>query len=365
MFQTASQALIDLNALKANYAILRGRAKNSEVAGVVKANGYGLGSTKIGQSLFEAGCRTFFTAHFSEALRLRAELTDCHIAVLHGLHKMEFAEAVAHKIIPVVQSYAALLEWTDFCRARGEKLPTIIQLDTGMNRLGLGVNEQDLLVARPELLEPVELKYWLSHFCSAEEATNPFNVEQAKRFAGLLAKLPPAKASLCNSSGIFLDQKLHYDLVRPGVALYGANPTPDAPNPMQPVLTLQSPILQVRTVRRGDTVGYNQTYRFEKEGKVATIALGYADGYSRALNNKGIARINDFDAPIIGRISMDLITLDVTDIPDTVAHTGAMAVMIGSHRTIDQVASEAQTIAYEILTSLGTRLERIYINEPQ
>lgn len=363
MSKTTPQALIDLRALQANYALLRQKAPGAETAAVVKANGYGLGIAAIGTALYQAGCRTFFTAHFNEALTLRAALADGQIAVLHGLHPTEFAEAAARNITPVIPSLLALAEWSDFCRTQDRPLPTIIHLDTGMSRLGLGDDELERLLAAPDLLAPLRLDYWLSHFCSSEEPENPLNAAQAKRFSAALKRLPKAKASLSNSSGIFLGRDYHFDLSRPGAALYGINPTPAMPNPMQPVVTLQAPILQVRTVKAGDTVGYNQTFRFDHHGKVATIAMGYADGYLRSLHNIGMVRIGEYDVPIIARISMDLITLDVTDIPDRVAHPGALAILIGPHRNVDQIAMEAGTNAYEILTRLGARVQRVYLNE--
>lgn len=358
---THSVARINLQALQYNYQLLRTKAAKAETTAVVKANGYGLGIAAVGKALYDAGCRTFFTAHFSEALTLRPVVKDSAIAVLHGLHPAEFAEAARHTITPVLQSLSMVERWAEFGFTRNQPLPAMIQLDTGMNRLGLSDDEQQHLIAKPEILTGLQLTHWLSHFCSSEERDNPFNAEQKRRFDALLRQLPPAKASLSNSSGIFLGKDYHYDLVRPGVALYGANPTLELPNQMHPVLELYAPILQVRDVKAGDTVGYNQTYRFDRPGKVATIALGYADGYPRTLSNRGEARIGSFSAPIRGRISMDLITLEVTDIPESVAHPGALACLIGPHRPIDQIASEAGTIAYEILTGLGTRVQRIYL----
>jgi alanine racemase len=360
MLISAPLIRINLAALRDNFNFLQSRTRTAQTAAVVKANGYGLGIVPVGQTLYAAGCRTFFTAHFSEALALRAAVKDCVIAVLHGLHPTEFAEAAAHDITPVLQSLEMIERWADFGFTRNQPLPAMIQLDTGMNRLGLGADEQQRLIAKPEILTGMHVTHWLSHFCSSEERDNAFNTEQKHRFDVLRKQLPPARASLYNSSGIFLDPDYHYDLVRPGVALYGANPTPGQPNPMQPVVELQTPILQVRHVQAGDTVGYNQTYRFDRPGKIATIPLGYADGYPRTLSNRGEARIGTFSAPIRGRVSMDLLTLDVTDIPDSVAHPGALACLIGPHRPIDQIASEAGTIAYEILTGLGTRVQRIY-----
>jgi alanine racemase len=356
----APVALIDLAALADNYRILRERAKPAQVGAAVKANAYGLGLEPVTRALFQSGCRTFFTAHVGEALSLRETLPQATIAVLHGLTPSEFAEAIAADIIPVINHLGALEAWQRCALQRSHALPAFVHLDTGMNRLGLSLPEVRILAAEPSRLDGIALKAWLSHLACADDAEHPKTTEQLHTFQAILQKLPVAPASLANSSGIFRGRDYLFDLVRPGAALSGINPTPAEPNPMRGVLTLRAPILQVRGVDAHMTVGYGATHVVPKDSRVATVALGYADGFHRSLGNKGQGKIGEHLVPVIGHISMDLVTLDVSALPEGAAYPGAMVEFIGPHRTLDQIAAEAGTIGYEILTGLGSRIQRVY-----
>jgi len=355
------QLTIDLAAIQANYKLLRDKASPAVTGAAVKANGYGLGVVPVVKALYAAGCRTFFTAYLQEAILVRKALPDAVIAPLHGVSEKDFAETRVQNIIPVLNSLKEIENWSNFGKKRDEKLPSFIHLDSGMNRLGLPPNEQEVLINNPDSLKSLQVRAWMSHFSSSDEFNNPITTKQRDQFKSLLAKLPPAPASLCNSSGIFWGKDYLFDLVRPGVALYGVNPTPQQTNPMHPVIELKAPILQTRDVDSSMTVGYGATHRITRKGRIATLALGYADGYLRSLSGRGKVKIGDFLAPIVGRISMDLTTVDVSDVPEAVAHPGALATIIGPRRTVDTVAAEAGTIGYEILTSLGARYERHYV----
>ena len=354
-------AHIDLDALVANYRFLCEKAAGVDMGAAVKANAYGLGAPAITQALFNAGARTFFTAHVAEALELaNLKAENIKIVVLHGLQPSEFSDARLHNIIPTLNDLGALEKWRAFAKQTGRKLPAHIHLDSGMNRLGLSAKEQTTLIENPALLDGIDVRSWMTHYARSEEFDNPMTTAQRNRFFSVIKQLPKAPACLCNSSGLFWGKDYSGDIARPGIALYGGNPTPHAPNPMRPVLELQAPLLQVREVDAGETVGYGATHRLTRKGRVATLALGYADGYLRTLANKGFAKIGSFLAPLIGRVSMDLITLDITDVPEQIAHVGARASLIGPHRPLDQIAEEAGSINYVILTSLGPRVERIY-----
>ena len=353
---------IDLGAVKDNYRLLSSKAPAAITGAAVKANAYGLGMTDVALALREAGCSLFFTAHFEEALALRNADATSRIVVLHGIDKTCQEEARAKNIIPMLNHLGAIRDWGSFAKARNEKLAAMIHLDTGMNRLGLSPAEQTQLAAHPDALDGIDIKAWVSHFACADEFDNPMTTEQRSRLLQLLSTLPKAPVSLANSSGIFWGPDYTFDITRPGIALYGGNPTPHRPNPMKDVIQLCAPILQIRDVEAGMSVGYGASYRTPRKGKIATLALGYADGYHRALHNKGTVMIGPHTAPLVGRISMDLITIDVTDVPEQAAHIGAEVTLIGPHRTIDQAAQEAGTISYELLTSLGARIERRYIS---
>lgn len=349
---------VDQEALIGNYKLLCAKANRATVGAVVKADAYGLGMLDVAQALHAAGCRTFFTAYFEEALRLRAHFSDVAIIALHGVEKGAYKEAYVRAITPMVNYLEAVEAWHAFAKQQNRSMPVCIHLDTGMNRLGLSPKEQTRLIERQELLDGLDIKAWASHFARADEFDNQMTPAQRNALVEILRFLPKAPISLCNSSGVFWGDAYHFDLIRPGIALYGGNPTPHRPNPMCNVVELQAPIIQVRDVEKAMTVGYGAMHSVERRGRIATLALGYADGYARSLSNKGEAMIEGFSAPIVGRISMDLITLDVTGVPESALSLGAMATIIGDHRPIDQVALEAGTIPYEIITSLGTRVER-------
>lgn len=353
---------VDLDAVAANWRLLRDRVGGAaRCAGVVKADGYGLGAGRVVTALYAAGCRTFAVAQLEEALEIRAVLPDdAEILSLGGLPPGAAALFAERRIVPVLNHPGDIAAWTAFCRERGEALPGVVHIDTGMNRLGLGPDELDALAERPDRLQGMRVRAWMTHLACAE-ADTPMNAQQLGRFRTALGRLPAAPASLANSSGIFLGPAYHFDLARPGCALYGINPTPDQPNPMQGTVRLDARVLQVRSVDTAMTVGYGATHRVAARGKIATIAVGYADGYARTLSGRGNVFVDGVPAPVVGRISMDLITVDISALPDGAAAPGSLVELIGPNRPVDTVAAEGGTIGYEILTSLGRRYHRVYV----
>lgn len=357
---------VDVGAVVANWLDLAGRmsaggAAGADCSAVVKANAYGLGAVQIVPALAAAGCRRFFVAQLEEAAALDGLLPKGAVAVLNGLLPGCEDAFVGTGVVPVLNQLAEVDRWAAAARALGRRLPAYVHVDTGMNRLGLGPDELDTLVAEPGRLEGIDVLAWMSHLASADEPSHPINAEQLARFRAALRRLPRARASFANSSGIFLGPDYHFDLARPGCALYGVNPTPGRTNPMRPVIRLMARVLQVRNVDSHMTVGYGAAHSIARKGKVATIAVGYADGYDRALSGAGFVLAGGVPAPIVGRVSMDLITVDVTDVPRTPC-PGDFVELIGDHRPVDQVAREAGTIGYEILTSLGDRYHRFYLS---
>lgn len=350
---------VDLGAIASNYRLLRERLRGVECAGVVKANGYGLGAVPVAQALWAAGCRRFFVAHAEEGLELRQGLTEGEIFVLNGPLPGEAAAYRHHRLIPVLNSLEQIAAWREAASTAGTDLPAIIHIDTGMSRLGLSEAEVDRLAAEPGRLQGIALRYVMSHLAVAEEPDHPLNARQIERFLTLKARLPTTKASFANSSGVFLDPSYHFDLARPGAALYGINPHASGANPMAQVVQLQARILQVRGIDRGETVGYGAAFRASGPVRVATVAIGYADGFLRTLGNRGCAFLDGNALPIIGRVSMDLVTLDATAAPT--ATVGRMVELIGPSRPVDVVAAEAGTIGYEMLTRLGRRFRRDYL----
>jgi len=344
---------VDLGALAANWRLLAGRVAPAACAAVVKADAYGLGVAECAPALWSAGARLFCVAHLVEGILLRAVLPEAEILVLHGPFPGTEDDFRAHRLTPVLNDLGQIEGW-----ARGGG-PAALHLDSGLNRLGLGTRELDLLSVEPERLAGFETTAVLSHLAIAEARDNPTNEAQRARFAASLADLPPARASLANSSGIFLGAHFHFDFVRAGAAMYGVNPTPGAPNPMREVVRLQGKILSVRDIGAGEHVGYGAAFTADRPRRIATVATGYADGYLRALGNRAKAGLGGKLAPVVGRVSMDLITLDVTEAGDA-AKPGALVDLLGGAVPIDEAAEAGGSIAYELLTRLGPRFHRAY-----
>jgi len=359
--RAGSVLTIDLDALAANYRALADRVAPADCAAVVKADAYGLGMAEVAPVLARAGARTFFVATLDEALRLRALLPQARIGVLDGLAAAGEADCEASGLLPVLNDLAEIDLWSRRAAAAGRRLPAFVHLDTGMNRLGLSRGDVTTLEGEPERLDGIEVAAYLSHFACADEADHPMTASQTAAFMAALYKLPEAPASLANSSGIFRGRETHFDLVRPGSALYGVNPTPEAENPMAGVVRLDARVLQVRDVDSPETVGYGASHQIYSPSKIATIAIGYADGYFRALGNRGTVFAAGAPAPVVGRVSMDLTTLDVSALPTDAVKPGDMVQIIGPDVPVDAVAAAAETIGYEVLTALGDRHHRRYL----
>lgn len=357
---------IDLGALVANWRTLREMSQKAECAAVVKADAYGLGMEQAASALARAGCRTFFVATIAEAVSLRATLPDATIYVLGGLLAGTAPVFQLHNLRPVLNSETEVREWAEYCAASGEPFPAAIHIDSGMNRLGLSASEVEALASFTSLWKMFELSLIMSHLACSDESGHPKNERQRKIFDTLRAKLPKAPASIANSGGILLGRQHHYDMVRPGIAIYGGKPQQTGDNPFRPAITLFGRILQVRDVVTGETVGYGATRTLKRPTRIAVVAVGYADGIFRALSTnddkEGLSVfIGGQAAPILGRVSMDLITVDVTSVPETIARRGEWVELIGPNVTPQRMAHHASTIDYEILTNLGTRALRRYI----
>jgi alanine racemase len=353
---------IDLGAIRENYRMLRSRLTRGRCAAVVKANGYGLGAAQVAKALVGDGCDIFFLAHVAEGLELqRAIGWDVAIYLLNGVPPGAEEQCAAAGLIPVLNSTEQFDAWRAAAHILGSALPAALQVDSGMSRLGLAPSEVDAIAADPVSLDGIDLKLVMSHLACADEPDSPANSLQLRNFEALRAKLPPAPASLANSSGIFLGGDYHFDLARPGAALYGVNPTPGKPNPMRQVVSLAAKVIQTRTLEQGAGVGYGHSYRAAGSLSVATISLGYADGWPRHAASRAFH--DGVPLPFAGRVSMDSIVLDISALPPGTLSAGDAVELIGTHQTVDDVAAQAGTIGYEILTGLGSRFHRIYRDE--
>jgi alanine racemase len=345
---------IDLDALAHNYRLLRDRAAPAECSAVVKANAYGLGVDRVVRRLLREGCERFFVATATEARELRALAPTAEIAVFEGALATTVDVLSELNARPVLNSLEQVERW----RGRGRAL---LHLDTGMNRLGLGAGDVAALAVRKDVLADLELDFVMTHLACADEPEHPLNTEQLARFERMRQSLPSARTSIGNSAGTLIDAAHRGDLVRPGIALYGGNPFSDRPNPMAPVATLTAPILQLRDIGEPQTVGYGATYVASPPARLAIVGIGYADGYPRSLGNVGVAAVAGRRVPVVGRVSMDLIALDIGNLPREAVRVGDSAELIGPTVGLDEVAAAAGTISYEILTRLGSRLVRDYV----
>lgn len=360
---------IDLDAIVANWKALSERVAPARCSAVVKADAYGTGVAQVAPALAKAGCETFFVAHVSEALALRAVLGDASAAIytLNGIAggRETVVALVAARGRPILSGFEELQLWLEAGGAATPETGVGLQFTTGMNRLGFAPDEAlavaGLLAEAPSL----RVDFVMSHFVSSEKAGDPLNREQINAFEAIRTALPGIPATLANSSGIFLPEAPYYDLVRPGYALYGGNPTPGQTNPMRPVVRLEAPVLQVRSVAPGETCGYNAMWRAERPSRLASIGIGYADGLLRSAaagphKPGACAIVGGTACPFAGRVSMDLIILDVTDAPEEATRPGMAVELLGDTIGIDDLADAAGTIGYEILTGLGRRYHRRY-----
>lgn len=358
---------INLAALANNYRYLASKSDSAQCAAVIKADAYGIGLENAALTLWEAGCRIFFVALPQEGARTRAVLPEATIYVLNGLMSTDGAVFYQQKRLrPALGSLEDIEIWDHFCRTTGGDLPCALHFDTGMNRLGMSRKAAHTLAQncqqRAYAFTPSLI---MSHLACADEPLHPLNSEQLDRFRTIRTLFPDVPASFANSGGIFLGPDYHFDLMRPGIALYGAKAVDNTPNPMQVVATLRSRILSMRNVPKGASISYGASRVTKRDSRIATLCVGYADGYLRAGGSTDTIEgakvwLVGHEAPIFGRVTMDLIMVDVTDIPAELIQPGMMVEMFGPNIAIDDVATAAGTIGYELLTSLGTRALRRY-----
>jgi len=358
---------VDLSALEANWKILRSASSPAECAAVVKADAYGLGLEPVATRLSKAGCTTFFVADLTEGKRLRKAAADADIYVLNGLPPGTGQAFADHNLRPVIGSSAELAEWDAFTSVHDWDGGFALHVDTGMNRLGMSLDEAAAFAFRISS-ENHGLKLLMTHFVAAQFPESSRNAEQILNFRNIRSLYRGVPASIANSSGIFLDSSAHLDLVRPGVALYGVNPTPAKPNPMKPVVELKVRVAQTRNVPFGETVGYDATWTARRPSRIAVVTMGYADGFFRSASGNdqragGTLFLDGRPCPIAGRISMDLTAIDVTDLPDGTVKRGDFATVIGAERDVDATGEMFGTIGYEVLTSLSRRYARVYKND--
>jgi alanine racemase len=357
----SSRLTIDLDAIRANYRLIADRVAPAESGAVIKANAYGLGVAKVGPALEREGCRTFFVAQLCEAEELARWIAPSNIIfILNGLDPGSEAACAAHGFIPVLNSQSQVGRWRALARAQGTELPAALQIDSGMSRLGLTPDAAITLAGDPDLADKIDLRLIMTHLACADEPDSAANAQQLSRFLTVRSHFPGIPASIANSGGAFLPGQFHLDLARPGIALFGVDPGAEDQG-LRPVVALEARILQIRNVEQGTGVGYGLTYVAPGPRRLATIAIGYADGWPRSLSGVGAAWHDGVRLPIAGRVSMDSITIDISALPEGALAEGDFVELIGPSQSPADVARDAGTIGYEILTQLGARHARIVI----
>ena len=358
MKYSTAEIQINLKAIKNNYLFLKQYCKKSEVAAMVKASSYGLGGkNKIVQMLRSLKCNNFFVANLNEAIIIRNKFKDINIYVLNGLNKNEENIFFKNNIIPVLNTYDQLITWIKFLKKNiSQKL--VIHIDTGMNRLGFQNYDVQKLIENKTILSRFKKILFMSHLACSDEKKNKYNKMQKQKFDALKKEFPDHNYSLAASGGIFLGKEYHYDMVRPGIALYGGKL--GFHKKLKHVVSLKAPIIQISNVPKNSYFGYSNLFKAKKNITSATISIGYADGIGIRLTNKGYVMFRGIKLPMIGRISMDLIILNITKIRKKIK-VGDFVEVFNSDLTIDKFAKISDTIPYRIITSTSQRFKKTYI----
>ncbi|HWV61161.1 MAG TPA: alanine racemase [Sphingopyxis sp.] len=361
----SSRLIVDCDAIAANFQFLATRVAPAECGAVIKADAYGLGIADVAPALLHAGCRSFFVARLCEAERLRRLVgSGCNITILNGLDPGSEAACAVAGFVPVLNSVSQFAAWRAHARSAARPLPAALQIDTGMSRLGLSPDAALAAANDPELAEELDLKLLMTHLACGDEPVRSVSMEQLNLFEAVAAHFPAVPRSIANSAAAFLPRAFHCDVVRTGVALFGVSPLPEAMN-LQPAVRLDARILQIRAIEAGTGVGYGLDHVATTSQRLATIAIGYADGWPRSLGGKGAAWHQGVRLPIVGRISMDSLTIDIGGLADGSVSEGDFVELLGPSQTLADVARDAGTIAYEILTGLGARHARFAIENGQ
>lgn len=359
----SSRLRIHLGAIRANYQAIAARVAPARSGAVVKANAYGLGVVRVAPALYREGCRHFFVAQLNEAVTLaRAIGADATIFILNGIDPGSEADCAERGFIPVLNSHSQITRWRELARTKGKPLPAALQIDSGMSRLGLPPADAIALAQDPDLPREIDLTLLMTHLACSDEPEHPANRAQLDAFDAIRAHFPTVPASIANSGGTFLPGDFHCDIARPGVALYGVDLAPDVAG-LRPVVELEARVVQIRDINAGIGVGYGLTYRAPAPRRLATIAIGYADGWPRSLSGVGAAWHRSVRLPIVGRVSMDSMTVDISALPTDALAEGNFVELLGPAQSLADVARDAGTIAYEILTQLGPRHARIIVDD--
>ncbi|PKP94845.1 MAG: alanine racemase [Alphaproteobacteria bacterium HGW-Alphaproteobacteria-16] len=357
----SSQLRVDLGSVRANYRALAAQVSPAQCGAVVKADGYGLGARKVAPALHREGCRIFFVAQLCEAFDVLDTVgVGSTIFILNGLDPQSEEICATWGFVPVLNAHCQVDRWRALSRAQGKLLPAALQMDSGMSRLGLDFETIDALAHDPDFRREVSVRLLMTHLACADDPSHEANGAQLGRFLAARSLFAEAPASIANSGGMFLSSDFHCDVVRPGIALFGGQ-TGAGAEQLRPVVALDARILQIREIADGAGVGYGLDYVARGPRRLATIGMGYGDGWPRNLGGIGAAWSGGCRLPIVGRISMDSMVIDISDLPENALNEGDFVEFLGPSQSLKDVARDAGTIGYEILTRLGRRHRRVYV----
>ncbi|EKE09392.1 MAG: hypothetical protein ACD_16C00189G0017 [uncultured bacterium] len=359
---TQSMGFLEINreAIRQNYTTLKSLLPKTTCAAVLKADAYGFGCKEIAALLLNEGCTTFFVAHLEEGLLLRSFIKQGQINVLSGFLPDTEGLFIENALTPVINDMGMLKNWVNKAKETGKKLPCILHIDTGMHRLGFDHTNLIQLYDSLSILKGLTITCVMSHLTSSPDSKSSLNTKQKALFDDFRRHFPQAKASLADTGGIYLGEPYHYDIARPGKGLFGLFKAPEGSPPLTPCLKLYARILQVHNAPKGESVGYGATHTLTRKSRLATLGIGFADGYDRRLSNKAFACIQEFKAPVVGCISMDYTVIDVTDVPESLCVAGEWVELVNEIFTLDHLADSIQTISRELSTGFGKRLSRVY-----
>ncbi len=353
---------INLTKIKNNFLKMKSMTQNgTSVSCVVKANAYGLGMKQAATALYQAGCRDFCVAYLEEGTKLREYVSESNIYVFNGIQKDGLEEAHRQNLIPVLNDLYQIELWNSYASKINKTLPAIIHVDTGMGRLGLTESNVYRVSDNQDFTSYLDIKYIMSHLACADDPAHPANMQQLNMLKQYSSLFPDIKLSFANSAGIMLGSQYHFDMVRPGCSLYGINPIPSLATPVEQVAKLMAEVVQIRNIEKDQGISYSSKHTAKKGDKVATLLCGYADGYLRSLTGKAFAYFDGMRLPVIGTVTMDLIMIDISKVPESKLQSMNYVELLGDNITVDELAKSAGTIGYEVLTSLGNRFKREYI----
>ncbi|MCL2566764.1 MAG: alanine racemase [Alphaproteobacteria bacterium] len=356
--------VIDSQAIAANYNLIKEQSNGAEISWVLKNNAYGLSVENILPIAKQVQCQHIFVATLLEGIHIKEILSENYqpnIYILNPILPAQQNELLANNLIPVLNTLHQIESWNNFAKSKAKKLPVVLHIETGINRLSLMRAEIMYLHQHKELLENFDIKYIMSHFATASIKHTDVMEKQYNEFLDLIKYLPKTKYSLSASDAIFVDKKFALDLVRPAIALYGAVIADIDKQFMQNALYLYSTIQQIKMLQAGEKVGYGHLWEAKRPSKIATLFLGYADGIPRSLTANTKANISGFLCPIVGCMSMDLTTVDITDLPENLAVEGAVAEIIGETISLENFSASTNSLDCDILNRLTRRYPKIVI----